>query len=300
MPEGDSIHKVARHLRAALGGAIITGVHVRDRGELMSLRGCSAEGIEAVGKHLLLRFTGGTGVRVHLGMKGRWRRFDAGDDETLENRWSRFGNRASLVLATRAAAFVCFEAAQVEVIEALATRGSRHVQRLGPDLLAIGGEAKGAAGGDGDADASAYAEILRRARVPWRRSQAVAELLLDQSVASGIGNVYKSEVLFVCRVHPWQRVDALEDDALLALYREAARLMRANLPLARRATVAPERRGKGGGDLLPRYWVYGRHRKPCMRCGAIIRVARQGDQARSTYWCPRCQPRPARAAARSP
>jgi endonuclease VIII len=94
-------------------------------------------------------------------------------------------------------------------------------------------------------------------------------------------------------VHPLTPVAQLDDQAPTALYAEAARLMRANLRSGHRiTTVAPERRRQAGPGGMPHHWVYGRHHQPCLRCGTIVRVTRHGDQARTTYWCPRCQPAP--------
>lgn len=328
MPEGDTIHKLARILGESLAGATLAAVYVRGRGEIALLRGARVERIQAVGKHMIIAFSGDRGLRIHLGMKGRWRRYPRaapgmsdtagamggmgamGAPPARGGEWKRFGARASVVLATDTEAFVCLGAAQVELLAGTALHRHRVLDRLGPDLLsrnesapahASAGEADGGAGGrtgggagegasGGAGHAIDHAEICKRARQPWRQQQSIAELLLDQTVASGIGNVYKSEVLFLRGVHPRTPVGKLDDQALMAIYAEAARLMRANLGPGGRVTVMPERRTPGAPDLTPRHWVYGRHHQPCLRCGATIQVFRQGDQARSTYWCPRCQP----------
>ena len=305
MPEGDTIHKLAHVLVQALQGVALAAVYVRERGEIAALRGARVERVQAIGKHMIIAFSGDRGLRVHLGMKGRWRRYPhAAAEEQGAAAWKRLGRRASLVLVTDSDAFACLDAAQVEWLASVDLRRHRVLERLGPDLLA-GPEAQkeakpepaseSAASPDPEPEAKPeanidYAEICRRARRSGQ--QTIAELLLDQTVASGIGNVYRSEVLFLQGVHPLTPVARLDDQALTALYAEAARLMRANLrPGHRITTVAPERRTIAPG--MPHHWVYGRHRKPCLRCGAIIRVTRHGDQARTTYWCPRCQPAPA-------
>jgi endonuclease-8 len=278
MPEGDTIHKLGHALGQALHGAALTAVYLRDRGEIASLRGARVERIQAVGKHMIIGFSDERGLRIHLGLRGRWRRYPRAAGQEPSAAWKRPGPRASLVLVTDSDAFACLHAAQVELLADMDLRRHRVLERLGPDLLA---------GSQADID---YAEICRRARRPGQGPQTIAELLLDQTVASGIGNVYRSEVLFVQGVHPLTLVARLGDQALTALYAEAARLMRANVRTWRRVTVAPDRRAPTGPDGLPHLWVYGRHHQPCLRCGTIIRVARHGDQARTTYWCPRCQP----------
>jgi endonuclease-8 len=319
MPEGDTIHKLARILGESLADATLAEVYVRGRGEIALLRGARVERIQAVGKHMIIALSGDRGLRIHLGMKGSWRRYPravavagaaAGTPGTRGGEWKRFGARASVVLATATDAFVCLGAGQVELLAGTALDRNRVLDRLGPDLLSrndsaperapAGGPAGGPASTPGSEPAIEpgtkpdttidYAEICKRARQPWRRQQAIAELLLDQTVASGIGNVYKSEVLFLRGVHPRTPVAQLDDQALTAIYAEAARLMRANLGPGGRVTVMPVRRIPGSPRLTPRYWVYGRHHQPCMRCRTMIQVFRQGDHARSTYWCPRCQP----------
>lgn len=311
MPEGDTIHKLAHALAGALQGVPLAGVYLRDRGEIVALRGARVERVQAVGKHMIIAFSGDRGLRIHLGMKGRWRRYPraAGDAERGTDAWQRLGGRASLVLATDRDAFACLHASQVELLAGVDLRRHRVLERLGPDLLAgsqaapvVEPEADTKAKTEAKTEANAqsraehvaevdYAEICRRAR--RRGHQTIAELLLDQTVASGIGNVYRSEVLFVQGLHPLTPVAQLDDQALTALYAEAARLMRANLRSGHRiTTVAPERHTTTGPGAMPHHWVYGRHRKPCLRCGAMIRVTRHGDQARTTYWCPRCQPAP--------
>src|SRR5690606_16482115 len=112
------------------------------------------------------------------------------------------------------------------------------------------------------------------------------DVLLDQRVAAGIGNVWKSETLFERRIHPRTRVGMLSAEQLRDLYETASRLMRANLKTRRRTTVPLNRRPRPASERL---WVYGRAGKPCHECGTHIERFLQGDMARSTYFCPRCQ-----------
>jgi endonuclease-8 len=106
----------------------------------------------------------------------------------------------------------------------------------------------------------------------------IADVLLDQRVAAGIGNVYKSEVLWACGLHPFTRLAAVGVAQRRQLLDVAARLLQANLGAGPRTTHP--------AGLA----VYGRGWQPCRRCGTPIEVARQGDMARVTYWCPVCQP----------
>jgi endonuclease-8 len=140
--------------------------------------------------------------------------------------------------------------------------------RLGPDLLA------GEAGFD---------TIGGRAREIATADALVADVLLDQRIACGIGNVFKSEVLFLERTAPAARLSSLTDDRLAALYVTARRLLRQNAGGGPRVT-------RPGGQGSGRLWVYGRRGQPCFRCGAPVRYARMGLAHRSTYWCSACQP----------
>ena len=167
---------------------------------------------------------------------------------------------------------ICFAAPVVRTFRDGASRdgasGPSPVDHLGPDLC----------GPDPNLD-----EVLRRAR-RLDRTTWLCDVLLDQRVASGIGNVYKSEVLWACRCHPATALGAIDADALSDLFATAHRLLRANLTTDRRVTHV----GVPGGLA-----VYRRRGRPCPRCGCPIEVRSVGELPRSTYWCPRCQPAPA-------
>ena len=122
---------------------------------------------------------------------------------------------------------------------------------------------------------------------PHGPDMEIADALLDQRALAGIGNVFKSEVLFAARVSPFTRVRALSAGQLQRIVAMAARQMRANVGDA--ATAG--RRTTNRLDPSARLWVYGRRGLPCRRCGAPIQRAKQGPDARSTYWCERCQRR---------
>ena len=150
------------------------------------------------------------------------------------------------------------------------------LRALGPDLLAPDFE---------------VGAIVARARAPGYHDEAITDLLLDQRVASGIGNVYRSELLFLEGVYPWRRVSALADEALQTLFSRARALMLSNLGGGPRATVGAQR-GPRRKPETSRLWVYRRDGLPCLRCRSLVRRSIEGRRARSTYWCPRCQPEP--------
>lgn len=260
MPEGDTLHRAARLVGDALGGGVITSVTGSHRAvvrEGRRLRGRTVVAVEAIGKHLLIHISGGWSIRTHLGMTGRW------DVYRPEERWRVSAGKARLVVATAQAVAVCSSAPTVEIGPTDRVLGG--LGRLGPDLVT---EAP-----DG--------EVVARARLA--EAATVAELLLDQQVAAGIGNVYKSEVLFMERRSPFLEPARLDDEALLAVYRRAHRLLAANVGDARRSTTGSRQRGGEGS------WVYGRAGSPCRRCGTIIEVEEHGRPPRLTYWCPSCQ-----------
>jgi endonuclease-8 len=113
--------------------------------------------------------------------------------------------------------------------------------------------------------------------------RSIGEAILDQRNLAGIGNVYKSEALFLCRINPWTPVADVVD--LQKLLETARRLLLTNRQSSRRSTTGSRRHGE-------EYWVYLRHNRPCRRCGTLIVSAAQGErgQERGTFWCPRCQP----------
>jgi endonuclease-8 len=261
MPEGDTIHKVAAAIRERLEGEALARAWAREL-ELSSLAGRRVELVDALGKHLLVSVEGGRSLRTHLGMHGSWHRYPVGKP------WKRPRRQASLLLATAADEFVCFNARDVELLHTAGIRNSNFVARLGPDLIS---------------DAPAPGELVRRTREVGEAGMPLADVLLDQRLACGVGNVYKSEVLFLERCNPWARLGDISDGQLEALWNLAAQLLRANLGGGRRVTRPQQ-------DGLGRLWVYGRSGQRCLRCGrARIAARRMGAHHRSTYWCPACQ-----------
>jgi endonuclease-8 len=273
MPEGDTLHRTAAGLRPHLVGRTVTAAQARAPGpQVERVVGATVEAVDAVGKNLLIRFDNGLEIRTHLRMSGSWHRYRPGE------RWRRPLARARLVLEVPGAVAVCFDAPVVELFEQRTEALHPVLGRLGADLLSP------------DFDP---VDALRRFRVPDRAGVAVGEALLDQRALAGIGNVYKSETLWVERVDPWTPVRSLPDDSLVAIVSTARRLMLAN---ADRTTHGAERAttsgvAANGGQKL---WVYRRSGRPCRRCGTLIRSAPQGSGLpRTTYWCPRCQGGPA-------
>jgi endonuclease-8 len=169
------------------------------------------------------------------------------------------------------AAYVCERAYRAELIRKEGLRSNPRLARLGPDLLAE----------PPDIDAA-----VQRASQPANASREIGDLIMDQRVAAGVGNIYKSEVLFECRVNPRAHMHQLSADTVRSIYEKAAALMRLNLLTRRRTSVPLRRRPEPSSQ---RFWVYRRAGKPCLDCGTPIIRFLQGDMGRSTYFCPHCQ-----------
>jgi endonuclease-8 len=267
MPEGDNIHKNAAALAARLVGKPLTGAHVRGLPH-PELAGQVISAIEPRGKHLLISLGEKVTIHVHLGINGRIR---IAPTRELPS-WSL--QRASLVLIAGAAAAIFTRAAVVELLRAAFVHAHPTLHALGPDLL----------GAEVDLD-----QIVARARRQAGAGLTVADLLLDQRIACGIGNVYKSEILFLEQRDPWALVADLDDAALGSLYARARELLRGNLGPWRRTTTANLSRGEWVPRGRGRSHVYGRRGRACFVCGTPIQARRQGAQQRMTYFCPSCQ-----------
>ena len=218
-------------------------------------------GVFAHGKHLFIELDDACLLRSHLGMWGSWHAYAPGEA------WQKPTRQASIVLDVGDRVFVCFNALQVEVMRRAGVRRRLLGQLLGPDLLQ---------------PSPAYDTIVQRARQLLDPATPLADVLLDQRVATGIGNVYKSEVLFVRSLHPLAGLRELPDGELIGLYREAAALLGRNVGGGPRVT-------RCAADEAGRLWAYGRTSQPCLRCGTRIVSARLGRRQRSTFWCPGCQ-----------
>jgi endonuclease-8 len=255
VPEGDTIHRTANRLRPALIGQPLVRFEAPRAVGKRPRPGTIIDAVEAVGKHLVIRFAGGTTLRTHMRMTGSWHLYRTGE------RWQKPAHLARAVVEVDGWTAVCFAAPVVELESAPAS--AANLAHLGPDLTS-------STITEMDIDAAVD-------RIP-HASEEIGVVLLDQRVACGIGNVYKSEVLFIRGVDPFRSVDTLDRDTKRGLIALASKLLRANV-----ANNGPRRTTNEG------LAVYGRAGRPCHRCGTPIRAKRQGEQARTTYWCPQCQ-----------
>ena len=245
MPEGDTIHRIADRLAPELVGQTLE--RVTTQGLERDLVGRTVVAAAAHGKHLVVELDDGTELRAHLGMYGRFRRFPRTAGEAALARTSP--GRARLVLVTATGVYLWLDA-RVEISSRRAPRHGQAVAALGPDVLGDSFDSRQAAS---------------RARLHPART--IKDVLLDQRIASGIGNIYRSESLFVQRLDPHAHVAALSDAELAALYTAARDLMLENRPRAP--------------------FVYGKGGQPCPECATPIVCEMSGE--RWLWWCPRCQ-----------
>ncbi|MGR8921994.1 MAG: Fpg/Nei family DNA glycosylase [Gammaproteobacteria bacterium] len=258
MPEGDTLHRVAAAVGAQLTGQQVIAARGRADLDAGRLDGARLDRAAARGKHLLLDFDGALSVHSHLGMTGAWHLYPRGEP------WRKPARRAALALRFEARDLVCFSPRRLAIGPTTRLRRDAQLERLGPDLLAP----------SFDLDAAL-------ARLRTRDGLAVGEAIMSQQLVAGIGNVYKSEVLFMARINPFAPLAGIDDAGLGELLGLSRRLMRRNLEGARRKF-----RYSTVGERL---FVYRRAGLPCLVCGTTIGMRRQGDAARSTYYCASCQ-----------
>jgi endonuclease-8 len=265
LPEGDNIHSAAARLRAALKGHEVVRFELRrdPRGVRSPAPGTRVVDVDARGKHLLMSFDDGRTLHTHMQMQGAWHLY------RVDERWRRPPHRARVIVEIDdGTTAVCFDAPLVELrdggLRLPPSRAERTLARLGPDLAYPA------------VDLNSVASRLEAVDP----TTAVATVLLDQRVAAGIGNVYKSELCWALRVHPATQLGAIDTDTRRELYALAHRLLVSNTGRARRVTF--------NGGLA----VYGRARRPCPRCRTPIARVALGEPPRVTYWCPSCQPPP--------
>ncbi len=268
MPEGDTVWLAAKRMHEALAGEELTRSDFRVPSlATVDLAGERVLEVVPRGKHLLTRLSGGLTLHTHFRMDGTWHLYRPGDRWTGGPAW-----QVRAVLENASWQAVGYRLPVVELVADEATA----VGHLGPDVLA----------GDWDLQ-----EALRRLRADARREIGMA--LLDQRNLAGLGNLYRTEVLFLRGLTPWVRVADVPD--LPAVVEKGRRLMLANRGRWEQSTTGSLRRGE-------HHWVFERAGRPCLRCGTRILSAEQGDApyARLSYWCPRCQLGPAPAPSQVP
>ncbi len=272
MPRGDTVHRLVGRLGSVLQGRLILHAELgrvrgRVRGGGRMLRGDRVGEVRAVGEDLEIVFERGTVLRTRLGMSGSWWIYRAGQP------WGRPAHRAAVVLTVPGWSVVCFGTRRVEI----GHRDDRRPDQLGPDVLARAGHRAGDRDPGSDEEALLDRIVERTTRLA-DPAASIGEVLLDRTVAAGIGDVWRSEALFAEGVDPATPLGAVDPATRRRLYATARRLMGASPGGGHHRT--------GPGGLA----VHGRAGRPCRRCGTTIRVRRLGPGARAVWWCPACQP----------
>jgi endonuclease-8 len=259
VPEGDTIYRSATALRAALLGKVTVGFEAPRLQGLRPSVGSTVERVGSRGKHIEIGWDDGIVLHTHLRMTGAWHLYRPGE------RWRRATKHMRAVIEVDGFEAVCFNAPVVETYRAHDFAVHPGQGGLGPDLCETGAD---------------LGECVERIPRFCDEATTAADMLLDQRIACGVGNVYKSEVLWACGIHPLTPVAALDLATRSALLDTAATFLRANLDQPMRVTLPGSAEGVA---------VYGRYGKPCFRCGRPIEVRRHGEQSRVTYWCDGCQ-----------
>jgi formamidopyrimidine-DNA glycosylase len=264
MPEGPQVARYARLQSDVLAGKRIRADSPNGRSDdvAQAIDGLKLLRIDAIGKHLLYDFGKARYLHVHLG------RFGGFHDGPMPLPEVRGILRFRIYTAKRwfelrgAIAVELYDADMRAVLEA----------RIGPNPL------------DADADPMrAHAAIVKS-------RSTIGLLMMDQSIVGGIGNIYRSEALFVNGVHPWRLGKTIDEKTWLGIWNELVRVMAHGAQVGRIVTTLPKDRSKPTGAVrrTDRFYVYHRAGLPCRRCGTLVESGTIGN--RNVYWCPRDQP----------
>jgi endonuclease-8 len=315
MPEGDTIYRAARALQIALAGKVVTAFET-GLAKLASLNddtpvvGRTVERVEARGKWCLIYFSGDLILVTHMLMSGSWHIYrvgekwwmprskmrvaitvgGAGEPQRLKPlAFSSAANGTAEAVPLRVEEFfqaVAFNVPIAEFHTARSLERSSQVPKLGPDVL-------------GDAFSVEAGVRAMREYGAAHPDAEVGVVLLNQRVMAGLGNVYKSEVAFAAEVNPFRRMSTVTAREMEKMVETSQKYMKANVADGGGArgesgegivTYTGPRRTTHSMAQSDRVWVYGRQGQECRRCGTAVMMRKQGEQARSTYWCPSCQP----------
>ena len=276
MPEGDTIFRTARALDRALRGTLVTRFssvfpRLNRLDEDAPIAGRSVERVEARGKHLLIWFTGELALRTHMRMSGSWHLYRPGEA------WQRPRDQLRILLETARFVAVAFQVHDAEWLDPGRIERSA-LARLGPDVL----------GAEFDLERTAE-------RIVAERGRPICDVILDQRVLAGLGNVYKSELLFLTKLHPLRAAESVPRQAARELVRRARVLLKQNVDPAADGggaivTYRGLRRSTRRADPGERSYVYARTGQACRSCATPIVSALLGTPPRRTYFCPTCQP----------
>lgn len=269
MPEGHTLLRLARDLDAAFAGGPVrvSSPQGRFAADAAVLDGTEMVAAESAGKHLFVEFAGERFIHVHLGLIGKFDLYPGAPPAVTTG-------QVRLRLSNAAGYADLRGATQCDLVGA--EKRASVLARLGPDPLKP------------EADVEAV----------WRRisrsNRTIGDLLMDQGVIAGVGNVYRAEVLFRHKIHPLRPGRTLRRSQLSAIWEDLVELMTYGVAEGRIDTVRPEhtpeamgrppRKDDHGGEV----YVYRRTGQECLVCGAGVRT--DVLVGRNLFWCPRCQP----------
>lgn len=297
MPEGHSIHRLARQFTSVFTGETLEASSPQGRFSEGAGRidGSVLTAARAHGKQLFLEFDNDLVMRVHLGLYGAWsfggdsrfrgassigapRRVGERETPNDDDDGSSYAGPPTPVGAVRVRLVSNSGWADLRGPTAceIITQAERDaiIAKLGPDPL------------NPDSDPAQFLARVGRTRT------AVGLSLMNQAVIAGVGNVYRAEVLFRRRVHPWLPGVALTEVTALALWEDLVLLMNDGVRAGRIVTTTPNHRSIGAGNdsavpVEEAHYVYKRTGLECRICGTAVAMTEMG--ARKLYWCPYCQ-----------
>ncbi len=266
-------------MQKAVGGKVVTAFEasVATLASVADDKGVVArkvEKVEARGKWCLIHFSGDLILLTHMLMSGSWHIYKTGE------KWWMGRNRMRCAITCGDYQAVAFNVPVAEFHTARSLERNSQVPKLGVDILSD----------EYSTEAGVRALKERAATHP---GDEVAVALLNQRVLAGLGNVYKSEVAFAAGVNPFRQMRTITEREMEVMADVSQRYMKANILDGSGdgiVTYSGNRRTTHSMDRSDRLWVYGRQGQECRRCGAIVMMRKQGEQVRSTYWCPSCQP----------
>lgn len=267
MPEGHTIHKIARdHGKLVAGQTVcVSSPQGRFEADAQRIDGHRLERIEPYGKHLFYHWDSGEIGHVHLGLFGKYRVSKFGHDESPPEpkgavRMRLATDSVAIDLNGPTACTVDPPDVRLDIL-----------QRLGPDPLRRGSKPD-----------KMIAKLAKSKR-------GIGDLLMDQSVVAGVGNVYRAEALFVMGIHPERPGTSLDEAEAIALWNTIQGMLRQGVRDGRILTVSREESGVPPGKRIPRSEAtYAYKRDNCLRCGTEIQLL--DIQNRTSYHCPTCQP----------
>lgn len=260
MPDGDSTHRSGAALRTALVGRPLRRFDAPGLFGPLPTIGRLIERVETDGKHLVIVWDDGIVLNTHVRLNGAWHLYRTGE------RWRKPNEQMRVAIDVPGWVAVCFNPVTLETYREFDPIRHPGFGRLAPDLST--------------ATDAELAECARQMFAYADEACPIAEVLLDQHVVRGIGNVYRSEILWACELSPFAEASSLSLDDCTQVINAATRMLRSNLDRVYRTAAT---------EIVGGLAVYGRNGTRCARCSDTVQVRRVGQFERLLYFCPGCQ-----------